>query len=437
MEHPSVSRRNRAPHLLYGTVVTTGLLLGVFGARTPSGVVLGDSIPYAFVLFVLVLLGIGMFHHHTLYVALTGAVAITLYTGVFCPGRPPSADAATLWEHFVHEGQHTLLNLGGLMLGFTLLADLFERSRVADNLIRFLPKRRAHAAFALLALVWFMSSFLDNIAAAMIGGVMALRVFRGDVSVAYLAAIVAASNAGGAWSVLGDTTTTMMWIEGVSPGTVFPCIVAATVAFLCFGIPGARRQGRQRDALATPEATQVPIDWLRLLNVGLILAGAITTNVMLDRPFIGVWAMLLLGSLWRAPTWSHLLPALRGTVFLLALVWCASLMPVRALPDPSWVTSLGLGFLSSVFDNIPLTKLALQQGGYDWALLSFAVGFGGSMMWFGSSAGVSLAAVFPQLRHTGRYLYHGWPIAVAYVLAFLVMLLLLGWHPTEITRVHH
>ena len=43
-----------------------------------------------------------------------------------------------------------------------------------------------------------------------------------------------------------------------------------------------------------------------------------------------------------------------------------------------------------MFDNIPLTALALKQGGYDWGFLAYAVGFGGSMIWFGSSAGVAL-----------------------------------------------
>ena len=65
-------------------------------------------------------------------------------------------------------------------------------------------------------------------------------------------------------------------------------------------------------------------------------------------------------------------------------------MPVDSLPDPSWRSVAGLGFLSAVFDNIPLTMLALAQGGYDWGLLAYAVGFGGSMMWFGSSAGVAV-----------------------------------------------
>ena len=74
------------------------------------------------------------------------------------------------------------------------------------------------------------------------------------------------------------------------------------------------------------------------------------------------------------------------------------MMPIEALPAASWQAALGLGFVSAVFDNIPLTALALRQGGYDWGFLAYAVGFGGSMIWFGSSAGVALASQFPQAR---------------------------------------
>ena len=74
----------------------------------------------------------------------------------------------------------------------------------------------------------------------------------------------------------------------------------------------------------------------------------------------------------------------------------ASMMPVEKLPVASWQTTFGLGFLSAVFDNIPLTALALKQGGYDWGYLAYAVGFGGSMIWFGSSAGVALLNQYPE-----------------------------------------
>ena len=105
------------------------------------------------------------------------------------------------------------------------------------------------------------------------------------------------------------------------------------------------------------------------------------------------------------------------------------MMPVANLPAASWQTAFGLGFVSAVFDNIPLTALALKQGGYDWGFLAFAVGFGGSMVWFGSSAGVALCNLFPEGRSVGRWLRYGWPVAVAYVVGFATLLLVLGWHP--------
>src|SRR5688572_28832078 len=109
-------------------------------------------------------------------------------------------------------------------------------------------------------------------------------------------------------------------------------------------------------------------------------------------------------------------------------------MPVEKLPVASWQTAFGLGFVSSVFDNSPLTALALKQGGYDWGMLAYAVGFGGSMIWIGSSAGVAVANLFPEAKSVGSWLRHGWYIAVAYVVGFAVMLMLLGWHPTDKVR---
>mgnify|MGYP003445122483 FL=1 len=125
-----------------------------------------------------------------------------------------------------------------------------------------------------------------------------------------------------------------------------------------------------------------------------------------------------------------MLPAtLKGTTFLLSLVLAASMMPVEQLPVASWLTALGLGFVSAVFDNIPLTKLALEQGGYDWGVLAYAVGFGGSMIWFGSSSGVAITNLFPEARSVGAWLRGGWHVALAYVAGFAAIMLVMGWHP--------
>jgi hypothetical protein len=64
-------------------------------------------------------------------------------------------------------------------------------------------------------------------------------------------------------------------------------------------------------------------------------------------------------------------------------------------------------------------------------LLAYAVGFGGSMVWFGTSAGVALSDMFPEARSVGAWIRHGWHVALAYVAGFFVLLALLGWMPTH------
>jgi Na+/H+ antiporter NhaD/arsenite permease-like protein len=153
-------------------------------------------------------------------------------------------------------------------------------------------------------------------------------------------------------------------------------------------------------------------------------------------PFIGVavWVAIMISVALRRPDWEVLPETAKGTIFLLSLVLCASMMPVEELPPASLVVALGLGFVSAVFDNIPLTALAIKQGGYDWGFLAFSVGFGGSMIWFGSSAGVALANMYPQARSVGLWLRHGWYVPVAYVVGFFVMLALIGFHPGATVR---
>jgi Na+/H+ antiporter NhaD/arsenite permease-like protein len=410
---------------------------GLFaGAVVIAGACAALGVPLDFVLFGLTLAGVALFHHHTLQVALIGLAVILLYKLGFTgfktgPGLPGLA------QHMLHEWV-ILANLFGLLLGFALLSNHFEESRVPALLPRFLPDDWK-GGLLLLFMIFVLSSFLDNIAAALIGGTIARTVFRGRVHIGYLAAIVAASNAGGSGSVVGDTTTTMMWIDGVNPLDVLEAFVAAGAAMFIFGIPAALQQQRYSPIAADP-APGVRVDWARVTIVAAILVTAIVVNVLVnvkypalsDRfPFIGagVWVALIVTAPWRRPQWSLLPGALKGSVFLLSLILCASLMPVEKLPLASWQTALGLGFVSAVFDNIPLTALALKQGGYDWGYLAYAVGFGGSMIWFGSSAGVALSNMYPQAKSVGLWLKHGWHVALAYVIGFFVLYAVLGWHP--------
>lgn len=400
--------------------------------------------PVDFVLFGLTLLGVALFHHQTMRVALVGLVTITIYKLIFT-GFKTGDGIMGLITHLEHEWV-ILANLLCLLMGFALLSRHFEKSHVPLALPKFLP-HDWKGGFMLLAMVWLLSSFLDNIAAALIGGAMAHQLFRAKVHIGYLAAIVAASNAGGAWSVLGDTTTTMMWIAGVAPRQIFEAIIASAVALVVFGIPAAIKQHKYSPILKQVQE-HIHLDWGRIAIVGLILVLALATNVIVntkfpehsDRfPFIGVavWVAILASAGMRPPDWEVLPRALRSSIFLLSLVLIASMMPVERLPLASARTAFGLGFLSSVFDNIPLTALALKQGGYDWGPLAYAVGFGGSMIWFGSSAGVAISSIFPEARSVGRWIKGGWFVAVAYVTGYSVMLMVIGWHPEPKRHARH
>jgi Na+/H+ antiporter NhaD/arsenite permease-like protein len=394
------------------------------------------GIPLDFILFALILLGIALFHRHTLPIALTGLGVIIGYKIGFT-GFKFGTGFAGFGHHMAHEWV-TLTNLFLLLMGFALLSRHFEDSRIPDEMPALLPDDWKGGA-VLLVLVFVLSSFLDNIAAALIGGTVARHVFRGKVHIGYLAAIVAASNAGGSGSVVGDTTTTMMWIDGVSPLSVLEAYVAAFVALMIFAVPAAVQQHRFSPIVKNPPSG-LSVDGVRVFIVAAILIAALAANVttnlkypaLLDTlPVLGiaVWAAILVTAPLRTPDWKIMPETFKGTIFLLALVTAASMMPVEKLPAASWHTALGLGFVSAVFDNIPLTALALKQGGYDWGFLAYAVGFGGSMIWFGSSAGVALSNMYPEAKSVGLWVRNGWPVAVAYVIGFFVMLAVIGWHP--------
>jgi len=431
---PPLRRVRRALAVIGIAAAITASASPASAAASPAIYLFGVSVE--FIIFALTLLGVAVFHHKTLQVALTGLAGIVLYKLVFT-GFKTGVGLTGLALHMQHETV-VLSNLFLLLMGFALLSRHFENSRLPDEMPAFLPDGW-QGGLALLAIVFVLSAFLDNIAAALIGGAMARHVFHGKVHIGYLAGIVAASNAGGSGSVVGDTTTTMMWIDGISPLSVVDAYVAAAAGFLVFGIPAAIQQHRY-SPIAKDAKPGVRIDWPSLGIVAAILVVAISANVTANLKFpalldvvpvigLAVWAVILATAAIRRPDWAIMPETFKGTIFLLALVTCASLMPVEELPRASWQTALGLGFLSSVFDNIPLTALAIKQGGYDWGYLAYTVGFGGSMIWFGSSAGVALSNMYPEAKSVVSWVKNGWPVAVAYVFGFFVMLAILGWKP--------
>lgn len=396
------------PNLAYAANLTTPMFssLTAFGVR------------YEILIFIFMLIGIAVFYKNTTDVAIIGTTSILLFKLAF----DPNFEMATLSSDPFIDQYLELINLAGLLLGFGILADSFEKSHLPYFIPKLLPKNFLGGVILLL-LIFVISTFLDNIAAALIGYSIAHTIFNKKVHIGYTAAIVAASNAGGAGSVVGDTTTTIMWLNGHSPLTILPAFIPAIIALLFFSFFAARQQYKW-SPLATVDTQGSKIDWLKLALVAFILILCIVANALFHFPALGIWVAIYIGKFFTDINFKIEPSTFSSTIFLLVLVFSATLIPIETLPEASLSSTFAIGFVSAVFNNIPLTQLCLDQGGYNWALLSFAVGFGGSMIWFGSSAGVAVCDMDNKARSMVSWIRYGWHIIIGYVLAFLLSVLI-------------
>src|SRR5256885_6780431 len=152
------------------------------------------GVPVDFILFGITLLGVALFQRHTLRVAVAGLALVTSYKLGFA-GFKTGNGIPGLLVHLQHEWV-ILTNLLCLLLGFALLSRHFEKTRVPAVLPRFLP-HDWKGAFIMLVMVFVLSSFLDNIAAALIGGGVGHTPVPAQVLHGYLSPILSAPNPGG------------------------------------------------------------------------------------------------------------------------------------------------------------------------------------------------------------------------------------------------
>ena len=390
------------------------------------------DIRYEMIIFALMLVGIAVFYNKTMQVALIGLLCLCFYKYEFIEDF---SVLKTLFGFTKSDGTYvqgtfnTYLNLALMLPGFSLLAHIFEQTNVPKIIPKYLKGDKS-AAFLLLLCIFILSTFLDNIAAAMIGSSIAMVLYKGKVHIGYIAAICAASNAGGAGSVVGDTTTTLIWLSGKDPLILAHAFLPAIIAILFVGYFASSQQHKFATIEYDPNV-KVSIDKLKLLVVFLILIGAILFNYLFEFPALGIWIAILIGRVLTKFEFQSAKNATASTVFLVSLVFCAQLVPIESIPDASILSTMVLGFVSAVFNNIPLTQLCLLKGGYDWSLISYAVGFGGSMIWFGSSAGVAVCDMFPKARSFVNWLRYGWHISIGFVIGFIAYLALIGWDPTK------
>lgn len=391
--------------------------------------ILGGVLSTPFIsIFLLQLLALAVFSRHGLLVVV---LSLPILAADFVVSGHPCGGWKVLAEHFgQHEEYHLLYNLALLLPGFSLVAYYFEHSGFDARLAKYIKTDHA-----LMWAVFVLSIALDNIAAAMIGGVLVrARYGKEHAPFSLLVGVVGASNLGGAPSFIGDTTTVMLYLSGVSAVSLAQGFVPAIVAQIVLGQWAARHGA---EPLPIKPNRPTPVKW-NLFCPLLGIPGLVAGNLLYDQPGLGLFAGVIAGCIigrehfrWQE---LHLTgKTMQGMYFLVLLVAGAGMLPTEALQPvldrlTAGETTFGIGVLSAFFNNIPLVKLTLSIGGFDWPLMAYAVGFGGSAMWFGSSAGVAMVGMFETLGNTKKWLLGGfWVVLAAYTAGYVAYLLIFAF----------
>ncbi|MDP1608726.1 MAG: sodium:proton antiporter NhaD [Chlamydiales bacterium] len=384
------------------------------------------SSAYFFVVLIFALGYLAIVFEHTIKINKTASallMAVLTWTAFFLiKGHVVSEDMSALGEHLSSVSQIIFFLLGAMTL--VELVDCHKGFKVVTDLIQTGSKKKMLWIMGFTA--FFLSAILDNLTTTIVM-ISLLRKLVPDQKERMLlgATVVIAANAGGAWTPIGDVTTTMLWINGnittlaVIKTLVVPSLVSLVVALLILG-KGLKGKYPQLVARAHEEEVEPASRLIFFMGLGALVFVPIFKAITGLPPFMGM--VLSLGFLWLVtdilhhPTKKEHLRVpyiltridISGILFFFGILLCIgsleSLGMLRQLAEllDTYVGSLPLivtiiGIISAVIDNVPLVAAGMAM--YDlqtypvdsmlWQMLAFCAGTGGSMLIVGSAAGVA------------------------------------------------
>lgn len=324
--------------------------------------------------------------------------------------------------HVGHASQIIFFLLGAVTL--VELIDSHRGFKIITDLIHTKSKKKMLWFVGIFA--FFLSAVLDNLTTTIILVSVLRKIIKVPKDRMVLGAvIVICSNAGGAWTPIGDVTTTMLWIKGhltalgVIKALFIPsfCSMLITLFLLSFKVKGNFENLKGEKEKIEPGAKIVFFIGVLALVFVPIIRGF--TNLP---PFMSI--LIGLGILWLITDLMHYKYETRlhlrvpyvftkidvaGILFFLGILLCISsleeigfLNNVAVFLDThikdTAVIATFLGFLSSIVDNVPL--VAACTGMYNfpidssfWQMIAYAAGTGGSILVIGSAAGVALMGI--------------------------------------------
>lgn len=359
---------------------------------------------------------------------ITGVLCWTIYT------VQSSAGAHSATEELLHHlGE--IASILFFLLGAMTIVELIDTHNGFDIITRFISTTSKSKLLLLVTIItFFLSALLDNLTTAIVMASLCAKLLQTkEDKLWFCGVIVIAANAGGAWSPLGDVTTTMLWIGGqitalnIMKQLILPSIVVCAIpAFIVW----FRFRGQQVQKVVIPETTAEEKQdgkIILLSGIGFLIFVPVFKTITHLPPFMGM--LLALGLMWVITTLLHkskdpelaqkynVAKALQKVDSPSILFFLGILLAVSALQSAgllrdgaTWLSDhlkndylIGsvLGLLSAVVDNVPL--VAASQGMYDlqtyptdhpfWEFLALTTGTGGSAVIIGSAAGVAVMGI--------------------------------------------
>jgi Na+/H+ antiporter NhaD/arsenite permease-like protein len=393
--------------------------------------------------------------------------ASALITGVLCwtvyilSGSDTGKVNAELIGHLGDISGILFFLLGAMTI--VELIDAHDGFEVISSRIK--TTRKVKLLWIICLIAFFLSAVLDNLTTAIVMVSLVSKIIRDKpMRLLFCGMIVIAANAGGAWSPIGDVTTTMLWVGGyISVSQIIVKIFLP--ALTCLAVPllllSTRLKGNldqpvmenkeQKRGLRPNDGRIVFISGL----ASLILVPVFKTVTHLP-PFMGM--MLALGIMWVITEivnskkdsidkdFLSVLYALRKIDASSILFFLGILISVAALQSVGLLTGLaqwlnstlkddtlivaGIGVLSAVVDNVPLVAASTGMYGLEqyptdhhfWLFLAYCTGTGGSILIIGSAAGVAAMGI-EKIEFFWYLKKIGWLALVGYVAGILVFLL--------------
>ena len=357
--------------------------------------------------------------------------------------------------HLVHsQAQHLILEIAEIFF-FLLVAMTYIETMIHMKVFDKLKYNLISKGYTYRKLFWvtgflafFISPVADNLTTALILSTVLITIEQKKTEFLVPGAIniVVAANAGGAWSPFGDITTLMAWTSG--KGAFVDFLFLFPAAFLGYFITAFLLSKVVPDVqpdvdLYKEVKPEMAKGAKTVIGLGVFtIFCAVMSHQVLHLP--AMWGMMFGLSLLKI--YDYRLKKVHGAGFNVfdsmakienntlmfffgilagvgALYFVGWLALASHVYDPSvlgatW-SNIGVGFLSAIVDNVPVMSAVLkaspEMGLDQWMLVTLTAGVGGSLISFGSAAGVGVMGKLPGIYTFGSHMKYSWMILVGYI----------------------